>query len=200
MLKPRSALASLLVHPGVDNAEGRRTVRLGEIADTRIQHVGVYSGCAARVADAVAPILGGPLPESAIRAALVGDHRVLRIAPDQYWVLGGESGLGAKLRAAIATDAGSVTSLDGARTRLLIEGSGAQSVLRRLVPIDLDPTVFPVGGFAQTGIHHVGGLLLRTGDERFEYFALRTFAASIWEVLVDAARSFGYEIASERIT
>jgi sarcosine oxidase subunit gamma len=118
----------------------------------------------------------------------------MRIAPDQYWVLGGESGLDARLRSALSSDAGSVTSLDGARTRLLIEGGPARALLGRLVAIDLDPTVFPVGGFAQTGIHHVAGLLLRASDDRYEFFAPRTFAASTWEVLTDAARSFGYEI------
>ena len=60
--------------------------------------------------------------------------------------------------------------------------------------IDLHPTVFPVGGFAQTGIHHVAGLLLRASEDRYEFFALRTFAAFTWEVLVDAARPFGYQI------
>jgi sarcosine oxidase subunit gamma len=118
----------------------------------------------------------------------------MRIAPDQYWVLGGESGLDTRLRSAIPADSGSVTSLDGARTRLLIEGPAARALLSRLVSVDLDPTVFPVWGFAQTGIHHVGGLLFRVSEDRYEFFALRTFAASTWEVLLDAARSFGYEI------
>jgi heterotetrameric sarcosine oxidase gamma subunit len=62
------------------------------------------------------------------------------------------------------------------------------------VAIDLDPTVFPLCGFAQTGIHHVAGLLLRAREDRYEFLAPRTFAASTWEVLLDAARSFGYEL------
>jgi sarcosine oxidase subunit gamma len=124
---------------------------------------------------------------------MTGDHLIMRIAPDQYWIVGGESGLDARLRKAIPPDAGCVTSLDGARTRLVIEGQAARALLRRLVAIDLHPTVFPINGFAQTGIHHVGGLLLRVSEDRYEFFALRTYAASTWEVLVDAAHSFGYE-------
>ncbi len=118
----------------------------------------------------------------------------MRVAPDQYWVLGGESGLDARLRSAIPADAGCVTSLDGARTRLLVEGRAARTLLGRLVAIDLDPTVFPIGGFAQTGIHHVAGLLLRANEDRYEFLAPRTYAASTLEVLLDAACSFGYEI------
>jgi methylglutamate dehydrogenase subunit D len=203
VLKSRSALESYRAQPGVDSAAGRRAVRLGEVGDTRLLQLGVYPGGLARVAAGVLSILGGPLPDSSVRAAAAADHLVMRIAPDQYWVLGGESGLGARLRSAIPADGGCVTSLDGARTRLLIEGPAARALLGRLLAIDLDPKVFPVHGFAQTGIHHVAGLLLRASEDRYELFVPRTFAASTWEVLLDAARSFGYEIdltASEKLT
>jgi heterotetrameric sarcosine oxidase gamma subunit len=183
--------------PGGDRAGRGRALRLGEVADARLLHLGVYPGAAARVSAALLPLLGGPLPDSPAHATTAGTHLIMRIAPDQYWVLGGEPGLDARLRSAIPTDAGSVTSLDGARTRLLIEGPAARALLGRLVAIDLDPTIFPVGGFAQTGIHHVAGLLFRANENRYEFFALRTFAASTWEVLLDAAHPFGYEIASE---
>jgi heterotetrameric sarcosine oxidase gamma subunit len=179
---------------GVDGANGHRAVRLGEVIDTRLLHIGVYPGAAARVAAGASTVLGEPLPDSPVRTAAAGNHLIFRIAPDQYWVLDGEPALEAQLRTAIPADAGCVTSLDGARTRLFIEGPGARDLLSRLVPIDLHPAVFPVGGFAQTGIHHVAGLLLRADEDRYEFFALRTFAAFTWEVLVDAARPFGYEI------
>jgi sarcosine oxidase subunit gamma len=194
VLKSRSALESYRVHAGVDGADGRGVLRLGEITPTHLIQLGVYPGGAARVAAGVLPILGEPLPDSSVCAAVAGDHLIMRIALDQYWVLGGDDcGLEERLRSAIPTDAGCVTSLDGARTRLLVEGQAARALLGRLVAIDLDPTVFPVNGFAQTGIHHVGGLLLRVSEDRYEFFALRTFAASTWEVLLDAAHSFGYE-------
>ena len=72
--------------------------------------------------------------------------------------------------------------------------AAARAFLGQLVPIDLDPTVFPVHGFAQTGIRHVAGLLFRASEERYELLALRTFAAFTWEVLLDAARPLGYDI------
>jgi sarcosine oxidase subunit gamma len=178
-----------------DGADGRRALRLGEIGGSHLVQLGVYPGGAARVAAAVRPILGEPLPESSVLAVTTSERLIMRIAPDQYWVVGGESALDTRLRSAVPTDAGCVTSLDAARTRLLIEGHAARALLARLVAIDLHPTVFPIGSFAQTGIHHVGGLLLKVGEDRYEFFSLRTFAASIWEVLLDAARPFGYEIS-----
>ncbi len=196
MFESHSALESYRAQPGVESADGRRALRLGEIAGTHLSQLGVYPGGAARVAAAVLPILGEGegLPDSSARAAVAGDRLIMRIAPDQYWVVGAESGLDAQLRNAVPPDAGCVTSLDGARTRLFIEGQAARALLGRLVAIDVHPAIFPIRGFALTGIHHVGGLLLRVSEDRYEFFALRTYAASIWEVLTDAVRSFGYEI------
>ena len=205
MLESRSALESFR-RQALDgaNPHSHPGVRLGEVTNTHILHIGLYPGtststgtgtvAAARIAAGVSTALGGPLPDSPNRAASAGNHLLCRIAPDQYWVLGGgELALEARLRTAIPADAGCVTSLGGARTHLFIEGPRARDLLGRLVPIDLHPTVFPVSGFAQTGIHHVAGLLLRATEDRYEFFALRTFAAFTWEVLVDAARPFGYE-------
>jgi heterotetrameric sarcosine oxidase gamma subunit len=204
VLESRSALANYLTRPGVDGASGARGVRLGEAANARLLHLGVYPGGAPKVAAAVLPILGGPLPESPVRAAAMADGLVVRIAPDQCWLLDRspgrtrDPGLEAKLRAAIPTDAGCVTTLDQARTRLLIEGRSARTLLGKLVAVDLDPAVFPVHGFAQTGIHHVAGLLIRANEDRYELYVPRTFAASTWEVLLDAALSIGYDIVLER--
>lgn len=195
MLKSRSALESFR-RQAPDDVSGHSAIRLGEVANTQLLHIGVYPGAGSRVATGASTVLGGALPDSPVRASNAGKHLIFRIAPDQYWVVegGGESALEARLRATIPADAGCITALDGARTRLFVEGPRARDLLGRLVPIDLHPTVFPVGGFAQTGIHHVAGLLLRATENRFEFFALRTFAAFAWEMLLDAARPFGYEI------
>ncbi|MBV8805441.1 MAG: hypothetical protein JO042_10345, partial [Sinobacteraceae bacterium] len=148
MFKSRSALESFRGQ-GAPGASGRRGVRLGEVNDTRLLYIGVYPGAAPRVAAGASSVLGGPLPDSPVRTTTAGNHLIFRIAPDQYWVLvGGEPGLEARLRAAIPADAGCITSLDGARTRLFVEGPRARDLLGRLVPIDLHPTVFPLGGFA----------------------------------------------------
>ena len=194
MLESRSALESFRGQAAAGVSD-HSVVRLGEVVNTQLLHIGVYPGAAARVVAGASPVLGGALPERPDRTATAGDHLLFRIAPDQFWVLGGgERSLEARLREAIPADAGCVTSLEGARTRLFVEGPRARDLLGRLVPIDLHPAAFPVGGFAQTGMHHVAGLLFRASEDRYEFFALRTFAAFTCEVLVDAALPFGYEI------
>ncbi len=51
---------------------------------------------------------------------------------------------------------------------------------------------FPVGSVALTGVHHTPILLYRTTENRFEIFAMRTFALTVFEWLSDAALEFGY--------
>lgn len=199
MFESRSALAA---HPTarITRASGEReSLRVGEAPIASLVHVGLYPGARARAAAQLATVLGGNLPESTVQAGTARDHLLLRVAPDQYWILGDAPELEGVLRAAVSPTDASVTSLDGARTRLIIEGPSARALLAGLVAVDLHPDVFPIRGFAQTGIHHVGGLLLRVSEERYDFFALRTFAASTWEVLLDAARPFGYEIVHERM-
>ena len=71
--------------------------------------------------------------------------------------------------------------------------------LAKGISIDLHPSVFPIGAFAQTRLHHTAILLERSGDIRFELYVLRTFAVSIWEWLIDAALPFGYDTSVEEV-
>ena len=193
MFESRSALESFRAVPPAQGADGRQVLKVGEIRGTPLLQLGFYPGGSGQLFAAVSPFLG-ELPSSSVQAAPLGDALVMRISPDQFWIVGGASDLEARLRQIIPATAGCLTSLEGGRTRLFMEGQAARAVLRRLVAIDLDPSQFPIHGFAQTGIHHVGGLLLRAGEDRYEFFALRTFAASTFEVVLDAARPFGFEI------
>jgi sarcosine oxidase gamma subunit len=44
--------------------------------------------------------------------------------------------------------------------------------------------------FAQTGIHHVGGLIERNAADDYSFVALRTFALTVWDALTDVAYPF----------
>ncbi|MDE2304589.1 MAG: hypothetical protein KGL34_03460 [Gammaproteobacteria bacterium] len=193
MFDSLSALQDLPMTEGRDGADGRRQLRLGELRGGHLAQLGVFPGGADAVAAATRGALGAAPPLSPNEAAAHGALRMMRIASDQYWILAPQPDPLRALRSALPADAGSLLCLAGARTRLLIEGTAAARLLERLVPIDLDPGSFPVGRFAQTGLHHVGGLLYHAAPGRYEFFALRTFAACTFEVLADAARPFGYD-------
>ncbi len=93
---------------------------------------------------------------------------------------------------------GAVTSLSHSRTRIFIEGEPAREVLARSIPLDFHPSAFVIGQFALTGIHHTPVLVHRSGEQRYEIYAMRTFALSVWEWLSDAALPFGYEVELPR--
>jgi len=200
MLERRSALG-LKPSMGRDGAQGTRRLRLGEMHGWQLAQLGAFRGTEVAVAAAVRQSMGLEMPEAAFASASHGGDLALRIAADQFWVVTTDGARLAALAAAVGPDVGTVTILSASRTRIVIEGDASRELLGRLVAIDLDPRVFAVGHHAQTGMHHVGGLLFRAGADRYEFFALRTYAASTWELLADAALPFGYDVFNEeRVT
>ncbi len=69
-------------------------------------------------------------------------------------------------------------------------------MLRKGIPIDLHESVFTPGKFAMTGLHHTPVLLHCTAEQRFELYAMRTFALDVWEWLEDAAKEYTLAPAS----
>jgi heterotetrameric sarcosine oxidase gamma subunit len=193
MLEARSALAAQLAAGGRDGADGTRRLRLGELRGWHLPQLGHFAGTAAALTVAVREVTGYELPVSPQDALLHGDDIAFRVAADQYWIVTPDAARVAALAAAVGAADGTVTPLSASRSRLVVEGQAARAVLGRLVTVDVDPGAFPVGRFAQTGIHHVGGLLYRAATQRYEFYALRTYAASTWEALADAALPFGYD-------
>jgi heterotetrameric sarcosine oxidase gamma subunit len=182
---------------GRDGADGARSLRITEVRDWHLTQLGVFGGGASVLAPLVRSITGAALPDSNGEATVSGSHRLYRIALDQYWVISLEEGTGRALEQAVPPDSGTVAALSGARLCLRLEGAAARDVLAHQVALDLDLTEFPAGCFAQTGFDHVGVLLDRRGRERFELYVLSTFAASTWDVLIDAALPYGYDVGVE---
>ncbi|MGB3408403.1 MAG: sarcosine oxidase subunit gamma family protein [Jannaschia sp.] len=68
---------------------------------------------------------------------------------------------------------------------LRLEGAGAEEVLARLTPIDLNPAMFKVGHVARSLLGHMNVLFHRTGPAAFEIFVFRSMTASaVHEILV----------------
>lgn len=112
----------------------------------------------------------------------------------QYLALLPEDGLraAARLEAAIG-DAASVTALAGARTLIAVGGADATEALSRLLPIDLDGTVFPPGSVAHTVAGHIGVLAWRREDD-VVLGCYRSFGADLWHACITAGRSFGVAV------
>lgn len=191
MLERQSALAHALARGGRDGADGARRLQIGEVRGWSLVQVAAFPGTVARVASVL-----GALPDSPREVLYAGDSLLLRTGPDQIWIIGREgAGLEQRLQQAIPSDMAAVTPLSHSRSRLFIEGPPARDALMKGVPLDFHPDVFGIGQFAQTGIHHTPVLIHRTGAERYEIYAMRTFALTVWDWMTDAALEFGYDVA-----
>jgi methylglutamate dehydrogenase subunit D len=197
MFESRSPLEGRLAVGGRDGIDGARALRITEIRGWYLTQLGVFRDGASALAPPVPSLPSSVLPPPNGEVTVSGPHRLYRIAADQYWVISLEEGPGRALEQAVPPDSGTVTVLSGARICLRLEGAAAGDMLAHQVALDLDLTQFPAGRFAQTGLYHTGMLLDRRGRERFELYVLGTFAASIWDVLIDTALPYGYEVGVE---
>jgi heterotetrameric sarcosine oxidase gamma subunit len=195
-LSRQSALAAALRQPGRAGSDGSQRLRLGEVRDWNLVQVAAFAPTMAELERVASAALGVPsLPEKIGHAGEVGARRIFRTGPEQFWITAPSADdLASRLQEVVPATMGAVTSLSHSRTRIFIEGEPVGEVLARSIPIDFHPSVFAIGQFALSGIHHTPVLVHRAGEQRFEIYAMRTFALSVWEWLSDAALVFGYGV------
>jgi methylglutamate dehydrogenase subunit D len=150
----------------------------------------VFPGEGAAVSSAWQRCVGCALPESSTRFVADGASRIYRVAVDQYWLRDFTAQQIASLETALPAESAALIDLSDSRVTIRVAGRSARDILSQWVTVDLHPSVFPVGAFAQTGIHHVGGLIERNGPDDYAFVALRTFALTVWEALTDVAYPF----------
>jgi methylglutamate dehydrogenase subunit D len=192
MLERRSALAGALETGG---AGDERRLALGEVRGRSLVQVAAFASTLADLASAAEPLLGTALPARIGESVAAGSRRLFKTGPEQFWIVGPEADdLASSLAAALRPDVGAVTPLSHSRTRIFVEGPAARELLAKGIPLDLHLDVFRVDDFALTGLHHTPVLLHRSAPDRYELYAMRTFALSVWDWLTDAALPFGYEV------
>jgi heterotetrameric sarcosine oxidase gamma subunit len=197
VLDTHCPLDERLAAVGHAGAKGGSALRLGVLQRWQLVQIGTFERQSAGLDALIARVLGSPLPTAADVVTCAGAHRLYRIAADQYWILSPDGALPETLARAVPPDSGSVTRLSDARVRIAIAGAAATALLSKVVSVDLRPRAFAVGNFVQTGLRHTGVLLERQGPESFEIHALRSYAASTWDWLIDAALPYGYDVYRE---
>jgi len=175
MLERKSALAHAKPYSSAH-------LKIGEARGFSLTQVAGFSPA---LEHAITPTAGA-LPTSATQAVTSNGRTIFRTGPLQLWFVGPEQDdLARKL-----AGHGIVTPLSHSRTRIFIEGAPAREVLMKGIAIDLHAAVFTPGMFAQTGLHHTPVLLHCVSANRFELYAMRTFAENIWEWVTDAALEY----------
>jgi methylglutamate dehydrogenase subunit D len=195
VLERRSALAGVLNHDGRDGADGQRRLRIGEVRGWNLLQIAAFAATIADLERAVRPLFGADLPVRVGDAAIAGVRCLMKTGPEQFWIItrDGEDMVPA-LQAAVAPAIGAITPLSHSRTCIFVEGPPTRELLSKGIAVDFHPDVFRQNFFALTGLHHTPVLVHRSGENRFELYAMRTFALWTWEWLIDAALPVGYDI------
>ena len=128
----------------------------------------------------IAPI---PEPNKSIIGAKVA---LMRIEPLKILILGSYTPL-------FKPEEAATLDLSHSRSHLQISGPDATKLLNSFLPIDLRERSFPQGTILSTAFHHVGVTLWHT-KVGYELFLPRGFALSLWELLLDGAAQYGYDV------
>ena len=120
------------------------------------------------------------------RGEILNNNSVWRMEPLKWWLLG--------TSIEVPENLGTSLELSHAFTSISIDGDKSDILLNRHLPLDLRLDNFPINSSASSAIHHVSVKLFRIREKEFRLFIPRGFALSIWEILLETASQFGYEI------
>ena len=109
-----------------------------------------------------------------------------RMEPLKWWLLNKNINL--------TEDLGTSLDLSHAFTCINISGNYASLLLNRYLPIDLRKDIFTEASSASSAMHHVSIKLIKFSANNYYLFIPRGFALSIWEILIETSKQFGYEI------
>jgi sarcosine oxidase subunit gamma len=191
----RSALAEVYRTgaAGAERPKGRG-VTLAERVGLTLVHL---AGRSARpeFLDGAREALGVSLPLAASQTAQGPQATVFPLAPGRWLVESGSiapADLEQSLRAAVEGAGGAVADASSAWTILRLAGPDARRTLAKGCPIDLHPSTFAPGSFAQTSLEGIAVLLhaLPAGDA-IDLYLPRSFARHAYEWLLHSAAEFG---------
>lgn len=167
---------------------------------------------AAVLAEAVQHGLGLPLPTAVFGSATdaTGCARALWIGPGDWLIVCRETDrtlVAAQLKAALDGHSGALTDVGHGWAGVNLRGQAAAAVLASGCGLDLDPRVFRPGHCAMTGFGKLRVVIERRPDgargadgvappgQSYDVLVARSFAASLWHMLVEAAGEHGYRVA-----
>lgn len=124
-----------------------------------------------------------------LTSRLDDDSYLLNVGPSRYWLL--ETGQSIVDSAVMASpgDGLAIINLTDSHTLFELSGDRVRDVLRKGLPIDLHPTVFPEGSMAISAIEGIRVALVRNGSQ-YDLLCPRSFTDSMRHWLFDAALEF----------
>ena len=143
----------------------------------------------------VARALGGALPVRPCTSVTVGEHRLVWVGPDDWFIIG-PTGQGRALEAALRKELASThhaaTDVSGGYTVLQLSGRPARDVLAQGCPLDLHSRVFQPGSSAGS-LFFQASIWLWQVDEApvYELLVRSSFMGYVWLMLERSTRECG---------
>ena len=185
MVNRSSALESNYL-VGINAANNESRLQLSEIKNLQLTQAAVWPDSINKVGSYIANHLNlneyAPPNKAIVNNSVV----MMRIEPLKWWIIGSEVPM-------LSSDDGTLLDLSHSFTNLEISGPSASLFLNRHLPLDLREKYFPVNSVASSAIHHVSVKLWRS-DTGYHLFIPRGFALSLWEIFLETANQFDYEI------
>tara|TARA_B100000965_G_C19581402_1_gene753724 strand:- start:782 stop:1354 length:573 start_codon:yes stop_codon:yes gene_type:complete len=125
------------------------------------------------------------------KGIITENFSIWRMEPIKWWIL--------HKKLSLPEDLGTTLDLSYAFTCINISGEMSSILLNRHLPLDLREHNFPTGSSASSAIHHVSIKLLKYNNN-YSLFIPRGFAASIWEILLESSKQFGYVILERELS
>lgn len=164
---------------------------LKEVTGLAIVSVAVPLDGQAALTAAVKSAFGCALPKA--KASVLSRNKSMRLVPsqaDQFFVLFDHAGAAAAdVVADRLGDAGYYTDQSDNWVALALSGPLARPALERLCPIDLHPASFKVNASARTVMHHLGVLIIRTGEHEYLLISARSSALSFLHAVETAVEN-----------
>jgi heterotetrameric sarcosine oxidase gamma subunit len=194
VFKPRSVLSGL-VAPGHHGASGQTGVTITQLSGLTLASLTARSGGAAALSTSIERAFGTPLPMTPIRIAK-GSTAFIWSGPERWLAIGGTADdLIGKLTAG-AGALGSVTDLTGSRTIIRVSGTRARDGMMKLVPIDLDDSVFSAGSAALTVAARIPVQLSQVdGAPTYDIACSRSYGVSLCQALIAAYAEYGCDVS-----
>ena len=162
------------------------TLTFQEIRDSDIKQIAAWPLTIESVDLKLANIINATNAPGFNQSLSIKDKHILRIEPLKWWVIGDSN-------FEIESSEGTNVDLSHAFTSIEIKGENVKEFLNRHLPIDLRDQSFPVNSITSSAIHHVSVKIWRA-DFGYRIFIPRGFALSIWEIFLETASQFGYEV------
>jgi methylglutamate dehydrogenase subunit D len=191
-----------LAHIAAPGRRGRSAgaagVSLSLVRDRACAMLIARKGQAGPLADLVQAKYGCALPDGPRRAGS-GATAFVATGPMQWLAFrnGGDDGCAfeRELFEALGACASIVDQTD-ARVGVRVAGPKVRNMLAKLLPIDLDQSVFAPGAVASSLIGHISVTVVHLDQSPgFEILVSRSYAESLWRAVAAAGAEFGIDVA-----